>query len=179
MGQLRVRRWYLLVLTAALALAATRTAVSGLPHALAVTRVLVLAKVGGLVALVVSNWSGRARLVRLGLGLFLLGSLSNAVPVLVYGSMPYALSSARDAGMADGHVTAGRPGHLGVAELPTGLWPLSDVLPVPALHTVLSVGDLVLLAGLLLGGLGASRSAARRAGTAAVDEGLPRRRPLP
>lgn len=179
MGRLRVRRWYLLVLTDALALASTRTAVSDQPHALAVTRVLVLAKVGGVVALVLSNWSGRARLVRLGLGLVLLGSLSNAVPVLVYGSMPYALSSARAAGMADRHVTTGRPGHLGVVDLATASWPLSDVVPVPALHTVLSVGDLVLLAGLLLIGLGASRPAARRVGPAAADEGLPRRRPLP
>lgn len=114
------------------------------------------------------NWRGSGRWLRAGLACCAAGLLANAVPSVVYGAMPYAVQSARRAGMTEAQVASGSSGHVPVADVWWPLRPLADVLPVRHLHLVASVGDLLLLAGIALatlGVLGARRDRRRNSTT--------------
>ena len=101
----------------------------------------------------VLNWRGSGRLLRSGLVCCAAGLLANAVPSVAHGAMPYAVESARRAGMTEAQVASGSSGHVPVADIWWPMRPLADVLPVPGLHLVASLGDLLLLAGIALGSL--------------------------
>ncbi|WP_315094012.1 DUF5317 family protein [uncultured Cellulomonas sp.] len=86
--------------------------------------------------------------VRVALGTFAAGVLANAVTTAVNGGMPFSVSGARLAGLSEAAIASPAPGHVPIAD-GTRLVALADVLPVPGLHVVLSVGDLLLWAGLV------------------------------
>jgi hypothetical protein len=88
-----------------------------------------------------------SRRVRVALATFAAGALANAVTTAVNGGMPFSVSGARTAGMSAAAIASPPPGHVPVVP-GTRLVVLADVIPVPGLHVVLSVGDLLLWAGL-------------------------------
>lgn len=79
-----------------------------------------------------------------------LGTASNSIPIAVLGAMPYSLSGARAAGYSSAELATDAPGYVRLGDV-SQLWvPLADLIPVPVLMKVLSIGDLLLFAGLVL-----------------------------
>ncbi|MGW2488351.1 DUF5317 family protein [Streptomyces sp. NPDC001606] len=136
----RLRRLWLLWLAAAVQVAQLATA--GLPGAAG--RPLgapLLALAFGLALLWLGvNARGRSWPLKTGVGLALTGAVLNALPIAVNGRMPYSPSSAADAGLRAGSRTAKNvpAGHS------TRLLALGDTIPLPPLHAVVSIGDLLL-----------------------------------
>lgn len=71
------------------------------------------------------------------------GATLNAVAITVNGRMPYSRSAAAAAGLGPGGTTAENL----AATAHTRLLVLGDIIPVPRLHIVLSIGDLAVIAG--------------------------------
>ncbi|MEU4452894.1 DUF5317 family protein [Nocardioides sp. NPDC023903] len=95
-----------------------------------------------------SLWSRRSG--RWALSLIPLGTASNSIPIAALGAMPYSLPGARVAGYSDAELVTDAPGYIRLDDV-SQLWiPLADIIPVPVLMKVLSVGDLLLIAGLVL-----------------------------
>ena len=88
------------------------------------------------------NWHQPSRLVRWGVLLAVGGAAGNALAMLTYGYMPVlAAAAGLDEGAhPDPQYVAAEPSQV-VALL------LGDVLPVPALDAVISIGDLLLVPG--------------------------------
>ncbi|MFC9926576.1 DUF5317 family protein [Streptomyces sp. NPDC127190] len=136
----RLRRLWLLWLAAAVQVAQLATA--GLPGAAG--RHLgapLLALAFGLALLWLGvNARGRSWPLKTGVGLALTGAVLNALPIAVNGRMPYSPSSAADAGLRAGSQT--------VKNVPAGhgtrLLVLGDTIPLPPLHAVVSIGDVLL-----------------------------------
>ncbi len=77
------------------------------------------------------------------------GTVANALPQLIYGAMPFLTSSALQAGFSEVDVRAvGR--HVPVTDQPSWIVALSDVVPIPGIMKVVSVGDVAIIAGLIL-----------------------------
>ena len=95
-----------------------------------------------------SPWTRRTG--RWALSLIPLGTISNAIPIAVLGAMPYSLPGAHIAGYTDADLITDAPGYVRLDAV-SPLWtPVADVIPVPVLMKVLSLGDLFLLTGLVL-----------------------------
>jgi hypothetical protein len=89
---------------------------------------------------------GRApRALRLSAGVALGGMVCNGLAIVLNGRMPYVGEAARLAGVPASMIAKYPP-----ATADTVLVTLGDVIPVPDVHAVLSVGDLLLLAGVAL-----------------------------
>jgi len=96
------------------------------------------------------NRRGRTTVIRMGISLLALGWVLNVAAMAPHAAMPVSAAGLDRAGHAGADVTEG---HLSKHVLASGHSPLAvlgDVIPVPALHAVLSVGDLGLLAGIAL-----------------------------
>ena len=79
-----------------------------------------------------------------------LGTLSNSIPMAALGAMPYSFSGARTAGYSTTELATDASGYVRL-EYVSPLWtPLADLIPIPVLMKVLSVGDLLLISGLVL-----------------------------
>ncbi|MFJ9389893.1 DUF5317 family protein [Nocardioides sp. NPDC101246] len=79
-----------------------------------------------------------------------LGTASNSIPIAVLGAMPYSYQGARIAGYSSAELTTDAPGYIRLDDV-SALWiPLADLIPIPVLMKVLSVGDLLLFTGLVL-----------------------------
>lgn len=86
------------------------------------------------------NAPGRTWPWKTGVGLAVTGAVLNALPIAVNGRMPYSLSAAAVAGLRAGSQTAKNvPAGRG-----TRLLALGDTIPVPSLHAVVSIGDVLL-----------------------------------
>lgn len=103
----------------------------------------------GVLAFLLRNTLDSSGAVRVGMALLLAGWLLNAVVIVANGGMPlsaraYALSGQHDA------ITQGKGGFFKIvlADDDTVLKPLGDVIPLSPIHQVLSIGDLVLVAGI-------------------------------
>ena len=87
---------------------------------------------------------------RWALSLIPLGTASNAIPIAVLGAMPYSISGARLAGYTRAELVTDAPGYIRLEDV-SPLWtPLADLIPVPVLMKVLSLGDVFLFSGLVL-----------------------------
>ncbi|MER7558913.1 DUF5317 family protein [Nocardioides sp. NPDC126508] len=87
---------------------------------------------------------------RWALSLIPLGTASNAIPIAVLGAMPYSISGARIAGYTEADLITDAPGYIRLADV-SPLWtPIADLIPIPVLMKVLSIGDLFLISGLVL-----------------------------
>lgn len=111
---------------------------------------------------------------RVGFAVLVVGWGLNAIVVAANGGMPLSLP----AYAASGQTEAPTPGEGGffavtVADESTVLAPLGDVIPVPPLRAVASLGDLVLALGIVIV-VGAGMRAAAP-GAAASEFALPRR----
>jgi Family of unknown function (DUF5317) len=92
-------------------------------------------------AWLVANLPGRSLPMKAAACAALAGGLANGVAIAVNGRMPYLPSAARAAGIAPGLVTpknaAATPGSHLVA--------LGDTIPVPPLHAIISIGDILII----------------------------------
>ena len=97
------------------------------------------------------NWGGRPRSVKVGLGLAFAGTATNAIPILAYGGMPYSTSAALRSGFSRQELAEGANGHIPIeSDHASVLVALSDLVPIPGLMKVVSIGDLALLVGLIV-----------------------------
>lgn len=100
------------------------------------------------------SWLNRALGIRAtgcwALTLIPLGTMSNAIPIAALGAMPYSISGARIAGYTKADLATDAPGYVRLEDV-SPLWaPLADLIPVPVLMKVISIGDLFLISGLVL-----------------------------
>lgn len=93
------------------------------------------------------NLPDRSRPVQMGLLAALLGGGLNGLAIAANGQMPVSLSAAHDARVVD--ALAANPHYL-LATKDTLFVGLGDVIAVPALHQVVSVGDLLIMLGIAL-----------------------------
>jgi hypothetical protein len=87
---------------------------------------------------------------RWALSLIPLGTMSNAIPIALLGAMPYSISGARIAGYTETDLATDAPGYIRLEDVSPFWTPLADVIPVPVLMKVLSIGDVFLFSGLVL-----------------------------
>lgn len=102
---------------------------------------LVLA--GCAVGFAFANARRAGRAVRVALLVATAGALSNALATALNGGMPFSVPAARSVGLD----VTGAPGHVPI-DGSTLLVPLADLVPVPGVAMVFSVGDVLLWAGL-------------------------------
>jgi len=150
-SRIRIRAWWLIIPAAALQWANN----SGYyPQAVSVetaTRVVTAICVALTAVLCWVNWDGRPRSVKVGLGLVFTGTVANALPILAYGGMPYSTSAALTSGFSHDQLAEGANGHIPIeSDHATVLVALSDLVPIPGLMKVVSIGDMALLAGLVV-----------------------------
>lgn len=72
------------------------------------------------------------------------GGLLNGIAIAANGRMPYSAWAAARAGLHAGHQTARNV----AATHATRLLPIGDVIPVPPLHAVFSIGDVLICLGI-------------------------------
>lgn len=79
-----------------------------------------------------------------------LGAALNSLPIAVLGGMPVSVPAALVAGYSPAEMDPVIPGYVRLDDV-SRLWtPLADLIPVPVLMKVMSLGDLVLFTGLAL-----------------------------
>ncbi len=79
-----------------------------------------------------------------------LGTLSNSIPMAALGAMPYSLSGAHLAGYTNAELATEALGYVRLGDVSPFWTPLADLLPIPVLMKVISIGDVFLFAGLIL-----------------------------
>jgi len=72
------------------------------------------------------------------------GGLLNGVAITANGRMPYSAWAAKQAGLGVGHQTARNV----LASHATRLLPIGDIIPVPFLRAVFSIGDVLICIGI-------------------------------
>jgi len=92
------------------------------------------------------NLGSLRRSARAGLAVFAVGCTLNSLTVALNGGMPFSVPAARRAGLSDLAVGAPSVGHRWLGP-DTLLKPFADVIAVPGLHMVLSIGDVLMLIG--------------------------------
>jgi hypothetical protein len=93
-----------------------------------------------------ANLAGRPRIMQAAAALALAGGLANGAAIAVNGRMPYLPAAARAAGLSPAgetpkNIAAGPASHL-IA--------LGDIIPVPPLDAVISAGDILIIAGVIV-----------------------------
>jgi hypothetical protein len=112
------------------------------------------------VTFVAVNLPGAAPRARPGLVALATGSTLNMLTRAVNGGMPFSLAAARWAGADEPTLRTPHPGHRPMSG-DTGLAAFADIIPVPGLRKVMSLGDLFMVVGIvwfLVGALAASRT---------------------
>lgn len=89
------------------------------------------------------NLRGRSRVLKTAASTALVGGLLNGVAIALNGRMPYSPSAAATAGIPPGSKTAKNI----AAARDSRLSFLGDIIPVPPLHAVISVGDILITLG--------------------------------
>jgi hypothetical protein len=98
-------------------------------------------------AFVAVNLRGRPRGARVGLVLLVVGFTLNTLVIAVNGKMPFSASAARAVGFSERAIAEGNERYAAVSDQ-TALVAFADVIPVPVLRSVVSVGDLLMFAGI-------------------------------
>jgi Family of unknown function (DUF5317) len=106
------------------------------------------------------NLPASAPRARPGLAALVTGFTLNVVTRAVNHGMPFSVAAARWAGADEHAIWTPHPGHRPMSG-GTGLAALADIIPVPGLRTVMSLGDLLMVIGIvwfLVGTMAASRT---------------------
>jgi hypothetical protein len=137
----------LVALVAQAVLAAPATAALPAPARVAVLGAS-YAAIGGWLAF---NLAGRTTPIVTGLCVTGVGWLLNMCVVLANAGMPVSASALNRLGLGTGALAGGGPlgKHVQLAST-SALGALGDTIPIPVLHSIVSVGDIVMLAGLIL-----------------------------
>ena len=102
---------------------------------------------GCAVGFVLANLRDRPRGAALAAGVAGLGALLNAAATALNGGMPFSVRAAAAAGIDAASIADPTPGHVPI-DTGTRLAAIADVVPVPGLHLVFSLGDVLLWGGL-------------------------------
>jgi hypothetical protein len=95
------------------------------------------------VAFVAVNWRTRPPRIRIGFGVLAVGFTLSSLAIAVNGGMPFSARSARFAGFTERLIS--QPGaRYEQTSADTHLVVLGDVIPVPLLQKVISVGDVLM-----------------------------------
>jgi len=94
--------------------------------------------------------SRTSRPVSAAVGLTGLGMAANALAVVIAGGMPFSRPAALAAGYSTRDLAPPPPGYVDADGVPAAAAALGDLLPFPPLMKVLSVGDLLLLLGIVV-----------------------------
>jgi hypothetical protein len=122
-------------------------------------------------AWLVANMSRRPSPLRLGLALVTAGWMLNFAVVMLNRGMPVSLDAARQVGAQPGFdVARGNFSKHVPLRSGTALAPLGDVIPVRALGTVVSAGDVAIFGGMVLV-LAAGMAAVPNGGKRAAEDG--------
>jgi hypothetical protein len=95
----------------------------------------------------VNLWALPAR-SRPGTLLAAVGFTVNSLAIAVNGGMPFSVPGARVAGFSEAEIATPIVGHPPITT-DSALIMFADVIPLPGLHRVISIGDILLLAGLV------------------------------
>jgi len=98
-------------------------------------------------AFVLVNLRGRVGAARTGLVAVLLGFTLNTLVVAVNGRMPFSAGAARQVGFTEEAITRTTTRYAPVSRH-TMLTAFGDLIPVPPLQSVVSIGDLLMFAGI-------------------------------
>jgi uncharacterized protein DUF5317 len=98
------------------------------------------------IAWLVVNLRGRTRTMRAAAATIMAGGLLNATAIAANGRMPYLRSAAAAAGIGSGYQTAKNV----AATTHTRLAAMGDVIPVPPLRAVVSIGDILIVGGTII-----------------------------
>lgn len=130
----------------------------------AVSRLLAALANAGVLAFLVVNLRRFDGAVRGGLLVLLSGWVLNAAAIVTNGGMPLSLWAYRHAGLA-GPIDEGEGGFfkIVIADSDSVLRPLGDAIPVRLINQVISIGDILLVAGIGVIVVAAMRRAGRRA----------------
>jgi hypothetical protein len=90
------------------------------------------------------------RFGRAGLLLIPVGTVLNAIPIVALGAMPFSATAALNAGYTRAEAYGPILGYVRLDQVPPWWTPVADVVPLPVLEKVVSIGDLLLLPGLAL-----------------------------
>lgn len=123
----------------------------------AALRISVTVTLAIVVVFIALNWSIQCRMTRWGLGLVLAGTVCNAIPQWIYGAMPFSTQGARQSGYTDAELAEMAKSYvrnLPITDQPGWVVALSDIIPLPPLMKVLSIGDVLLMAGGLVAVIG-------------------------
>jgi hypothetical protein len=107
--------------------------------------------VGVALAILARNWRTLRPPVRRFVIAAALGIVANSIPRVLVGGMPFLGSAARAAGFSGHRLRSPFFGHPALDQSSTVhrvVTPFSDLIPVPVLHQVFSVGDVLLVIGL-------------------------------
>jgi hypothetical protein len=97
------------------------------------------------------NLRARPRALRVGMALVAIGWFCNLAPIVANGAMPISLDAARQAGAPRNvDVNAGNVAKHVAAGPGTRLRALGDVIPLRAFRAVISAGDILLAAGIVV-----------------------------
>jgi hypothetical protein len=151
LAHIRIRAWWLIIPAAVLQWINSEGHYPPSVGVEAATRVVTAICLVLLAVLCWLNWATRGRTVRVGLGLVFAGTVANALPILAYGGMPYSTSAALTSGFSRDQLTERANGHIPIeSDHATLLVALSDLVPIPGLMKVVSVGDIALVVGLVV-----------------------------
>jgi hypothetical protein len=98
------------------------------------------------VAFCMANVRGASRRARIGLASLLAGLSLNSLTIALNDGMPFSVGAAHMAGAVWSDMSAASPGHR-PASPGTRLVAFADIIPVPGLQKVISVGDLLVFFG--------------------------------
>lgn len=166
-GLLRLRLRWLALLYAALAIQLVEFYVPAVHEAAlhGLGRLFTAVIFGLVVTWLMINFRGATRGPRVAYGLVAGGLVLNGICLLVNGRMPFWLPAARAAGLPERLLHEGSHVKNVAAGAHTKLLFLGDIVPVPGLAKVFSIGDIAIAAGivvLVVTGMRLSRSQASR-----------------
>lgn len=144
-SRMRLRRIWLLWLAAALQIAQLSTAAWPAPYGSRARTPFLAATFATALVWLAVNTPHRPWALQLSAWAAMAGGTLNAVAIAVNGRMPYSTQAAAEAGLRPGATTAKNA----AATAHTHLRAIGDIIPIPPVHAVISIGDLLIVAGVI------------------------------
>lgn len=167
---MRLRRIWLLWLAAALQIVQLSTPAWPAPYGSRARIPLLAATFATALVWLALNTPRRPRALQLSAWAAVAGGTLNAVAIAVNGRMPYSTQAAAEAGLRPGATIAKNA----AATAHTHLRAIGDIIPVPPVHAVISIGDLLIVVGVI----GIIASAMRAAAPREQARGLAAQSPI-
>lgn len=113
-------------------------------------RARVLVQIAVLALFLALNYPRLTRRGRVGFGLVAAGAAANWTPMLLHGYMPFSAVASRASGQGEAIIAAAPSDYSVITEADRVAQVFGDVIPVPGLVRVVSIGDLLIALGLMV-----------------------------